>query len=228
MEIMDSFIIQPRPTIREEVYDYLRRMILIGKIPSGQRLIEGKLAEELRISRTPIREALSRLEMEKLIYPVPKAGYEIREFTEEEVKEICEIRMVTEALAAKWAATKITLKELERLDRIIQLTDKYIDRNETQKVVELDTEFHDIVCSASRSKRIEEINHRLRDHMLMFRMKGLCVADIARRSNEGHRRIAQALRKGVMKGIESAFKYHLTWTKRDVIRTIRRQARGGS
>lgn len=225
---MDSFIIQPRPTIREEVYDYLRRMILIGKIPSGQRLIEGKLAEELRISRTPIREALSRLEMEKLIYPVPKAGYEIREFTEEEVKEICEIRMVTEALAAKWAATKITLKELERLDRIIQLTDKYIDRNETQKVVELDTEFHDIVCSASRSKRIEEINHRLRDHMLMFRMKGLCVADIARRSNEGHRRIAQALRKGVMKGIESAFKYHLTWTKRDVIRTIRRQARGGS
>lgn len=228
MEIMDSFIIQPRPTIREEVYDYLRRMILIGKIPSGQRLIEGKLAEELRISRTPIREALSRLEMEKLIYPVPKAGYEIREFTEEEVKEICEIRMVTEALAAKWAATKITLKELERLDRIIQLTDKYIDRNEAQKVVELDTEFHDIICSASRSKRIEEINHRLRDHMLMFRMKGLCVADIARRSNEGHRRIAQALRKGVMKEIESAFKYHLTWTKRDVIRTIRRQARGGS
>ncbi len=226
MEIMNGFRIEPRPTIREEVYDYLRRMILVGKIRSGQRLMEGKLAEELRISRTPIREALSKLEMEKLIYPVPKGGYEIREFTEKEVKEICEIRMVTETLAAKWAAPKITSKEFERLDRIIQLTDKYIDRHESQKVVELDTEFHDIICIASRSKIIEEINRRLRDHMLMFRMKGLCVADIARRSNEGHRRIARALGKRDIKEIESAFKYHLTRTKRDVIQIIRDQVRG--
>jgi len=226
VEIANGFKIEPRPTIREEVYEYLRRMILIGKIPSGERLIEAKLAEELQISRTPVREALNRLEMEKLISPLPKAGYEVRGFNEQEVKEICDIRMVTEALAAKWAASKITSKELKRLDEIIILTDKFIESKEAEKIVELDTEFHDIICKASRSERIDEINQRLRDHMLKFRMKGLCKADVARRSNEGHKRIANAILEKNMKGIESAFRYHLTWTKKDVTRIIRSNKRG--
>jgi len=226
LDLANGFKIQPRPTIREEVYEYLRRMILIGKIPSGERLVEAKLAEELQISRTPVREALNRLEMEKLISPLPKAGYQVRSFSEQEVKEICDIRMVTEALAAKWAASKITPGELKRLDEMIDLTNKFIEEKEAERVVELDTEFHDAICKISGSERIDEINQRLRDHMLKFRMQGLCIAEVARRSNEGHKRIATAIRNKDVQEIEAAFRYHLSWTKKDVTRIIRNSKRG--
>ena len=216
MNFIENFEIKHRPTIREEVYEFLRRKILTGEIGKETRLIEAKLAEQINISRTPVREALHKLEMEKLIQSIPRVGYVIRDITEKELDEICEIRLALETLAAKWASTKITSKGLKRLDRIVLLTDKHIEKNETQVVVELDTEFHDIICKASRSRRLEEISQNLRDHMLRFRMTALCVAEIAYRSNEGHRRILQAVKKRDMNEIESAVSFHLNWTKKDV------------
>jgi DNA-binding GntR family transcriptional regulator len=197
------------------VYEFLRQQILTGGILSGERLIVSELAEKLNVSRTPVRESLHKLEMEKLVCSLkPKAGYLVKDVTEEDVAEICDIRMVTEALAAKRASNKITSKELDRLDEIILLTDKCIRRKDSNRVVELDTEFHDIICKASRSARIEEINQRLRDQMLRLRIKALCVLEIALKSNEGHRRIAQAIRSKDATKIESAFMFHLGETKK--------------
>jgi DNA-binding GntR family transcriptional regulator len=211
------FEIQPRPSIADEVYEFLRRQILTGGIVSGERLVVSELAEKLNVSRTPVRESLHKLEMEKLICSLkPKAGYLVTDVTEEDVAEICDIRMVTEALAAKRASNRITSKELGRLDEIIVLTDKCIRKKDSSKLVELDTEFHDIICKASRSARIEEINQRLRDQMLRLRVRALCVPKIALKSNEGHRRIAQAIRSKDAIKIESAFNFHLSETKKGV------------
>jgi DNA-binding GntR family transcriptional regulator len=222
--VLQKLIIQNYPTIREQVYDHIRRAILSGEIASDERLVEGKLSEELGTSRTPIREALHKLEMEKLVRPIPRVGYVVREITEEEIEEICEIRAALETLAAKWASTKITPKELARLERIVLMTDKHIERNETQVVVDLDTEFHDILCRAGKSRRLEEISQSLRDHMLKFRIKGLCFPEIARRSNEGHRHILQAIKSKNRKKIESAVRFHLGRTKDDVTKLFRSSA----
>jgi DNA-binding GntR family transcriptional regulator len=212
-----SFEIRPRPSIADEVYEFLRRQILTGSILNGERLIVSELAEKLNVSRTPVRESLHKLEMEKLISSLkPKAGYLVKDVTEEDVAEICDIRMVTEALAAKRASNKITSKELDRLDEIILLTDKCIRKKDSNKVVELDTEFHDIICKASRSARIEEINQRLRDQMLRLRVRALCVPEIALKSNEGHRKIAQAIRSKDSVKIDSAFMFHLGQTQKSL------------
>ncbi len=218
---IEGFRIVNRPTIREEVYEFVRKRILTGEIGPGERLIEARLSEEIGTSRTPVREALHKLEMENLIYSIPRVGYVVRDITEEELEEICEIRLALEALAAKWASVRISEKEVSRLERIIHLTSICIKKNQSRSVVELDTEFHDILCRASKSQRVMEISQSLRDHMLKFRIKALCVPEVAYRSNEGHRRILDALKNKNGREIEAAVKFHLTSTKKNVISVIR-------
>lgn len=216
-----KFATQRYPSIREEVFKYFRQKILKGEALPGSKLTESQLAEEMGISRTPVREALHSLEMEKLIQSVPRLGYVVREITKEDVEEIIEIRLALEPLAAKWCAEKLLPKDIKRLGKIVLLSDRYLERGDALKVVELDGEFHEIIYRASKSQRIEAILQTLRDHMLRFRMIGLRVPEIARRSNEGHRRIVDAIKRKDMRKIESAVRYHLDWTKKDMIRAIR-------
>jgi len=220
MKFMKKIDIKRPPTIREEVFKYLRGKILTGEATPGTKLIESRLADEIGVSRTPVREALHNLEMEKLIESIPRVGYVVREITENDVEEIIEIRIALETLAAKWACSMISPRDLKQLEKIILLTDRGIEKKENQKVVELDTHFHDIIFRASQSRRIEEMSQAMRDYMLRFRIKGLRIPEIARRSNEGHRRILEAIKTKNIKKIESAVRYHLNWTKRNVIQAI--------
>jgi DNA-binding GntR family transcriptional regulator len=220
MAILDKIRLEQPPTIREEVYKYLRRKILAGDFNNDERLIEAKLAEEIGTSRTPVREALHKLEMENLVQSIPRVGYVVNEINDEEIEEILEIRFAIETLAAKWAAEKISEAELNRLDEIIELTNQSIAAQDTDAIIELDAEFHDIICKACRSRRLEEMSQTLRDHMLRFRLKGLWNPEISARSNEGHRRISQAIRKKNMLKIEEAFRFYLSRTREDVMERI--------
>ena len=221
MEIMEDLEIKPRPVIREVVYEYLRNKILTGTIRSGERLSEGKLAQSINTSRTPVREALHKLEMESLIKSNPRSGYTVVNITSAEVQEICEIRAVLETLAAEWASARISAEELTRLKEIVEETNKKIQEKDAHAVVTLDTEFHDLICRASRSRRIEEISQTLRDHMLRFRMQALHLPDVARRSNEGHSRIVEAIEAKDNEQISEAVRFHLERTKKDVTRVIK-------
>lgn len=221
MKLLDKIEIQRPPTIREEVFKYLRQKILTGEASPGAKLIESKLAEEIGASRTPVREALHKLEMENLIRSIPRVGYVVSEITEEEVEEIIEIRVVLETLAAKRASVKITPKELNRLERIIRLTDEQLKNDKTEGITDLNTEFHELICRASRSRRILAISQNLRDHMLRFRRMGLRVPAIAREANEGHRRILESIKKADVQAIEKAVHAHLFWTRDAIMRSVR-------
>jgi len=221
MKLFEKIVVQRAPTIREEAFKYLRQQIVTGEIGPGTKLIESKLAKEMGTSRTPVREALHNLEMENLIQSIPRVGYVVREISEEEIEEIIEIRVALEILAAKRAASRITSKELSRLQKILQNAGMRLDKGDTRGLVELNTEFHEIICKASRSSRMLEISQNLRDHMLRYRMMSLGMAEIARRALEGHCRILEAIIGRDMEAIESAVHHHLDQTKTDIIRTIR-------
>ena len=221
MPILKKFQLEQPPTIREEVYKYLRHKILVGEIGPDERLIEARLAEEIGTSRTPVREALHKLEMENLIQSIPRVGYAVREITEAELDEILQIRLALETLSAKWAASRIGTDDLSRLEEIIELTDRSIENGDLKAVIELDGEFHDIISKASQSRRLEEMSQTLRDHMLRLRLKGLNIPEIAIKSNQGHRKIVKALKKKDPKEIEVAVNYHLNGTRKSVSERIR-------
>ena len=212
--------IGPKPIIREKVYEYLRNKILIGELESGDRLSEGKLAGAIGTSRTPVREALHKLEMESLIRARARSGYIVVGILRHEVEEICEIRVALETLAAKWASARITIAGMDHLHEIVTETRRKIEIQDTDAVVRLDTEFHDLICKASGSKRLVEISQGLRDQMLRFRIRALCFQKVALRSNEGHERIIKAIESKNPRRIEDSVQFHLRRTIKDVKKKV--------
>jgi DNA-binding GntR family transcriptional regulator len=202
--------------VREKIYDDIRTAILTGKIPSGTRLVESVLAEKMGVSRTPIREALHKLDLEDLIYSIPRVGYIVKEMTEYDIEDLFATRTAIEQLAARWAIEKITIEELEKIEKNIRKTDQILKDGNTNKMIGLDTEFHEIICKASRSKRLYQVSQNLREHMLRFRMACLHYVEIAKRARNGHYKIFQAMKSKDSKRLDEAVLSHMAETKRDI------------
>lgn len=149
--------------IRDSVFSILRNAILDGKLEPGQRLVERNIAEQLRISRTPVREAIRKLETEKLVTHIPRKGVVVFGFTKEDIEEIQMIRISLEALICSIAATKIKNREIERLDFINnQMLEEY---QSVDKLILLNRKFHEIIYKAAESPRLYNFINTLREYI---------------------------------------------------------------
>jgi DNA-binding GntR family transcriptional regulator len=165
--------IEPAISIREKVYRHLRQKIIDSHIPEDAVLIESRLAEQIGISRTPLREALHFLEKEGLLEALPRAGYRVRKIDWNEVEEIVAIRKEVEALAARWASDRIESEEIEALKTNLARSQALIDQGSLEQFPELDAQFHEIVARASRSRRLLDLIQSLRSDMLRYRARSL-------------------------------------------------------
>ena len=218
VDFSDDLIIEHRMPIRQKVYDYLRNQILSNHIPAGTRLVEGRIARQIQVSRTPIREALHNLEMEGLIESFPRAGYLVKELKWEDVEELCEIRAVNEILAARWAMRRIIPEQIEAMKASLDAAEAETRAGRPELFVERDAEFHEMLVKASGSRRLLELCQMLRRHMLRYRVESLYVAEAALRAIAGHRRIITCLETKDDIGIETAIRDHLEQSKRDIHR----------
>ncbi len=217
-DLADDLVIEAPVSIRQKVYDFLRNQILSNHIQAGERLVEGRLARQINVSRTPIREALHILEMEGLIESIPRVGYRVKELRWEDVEELCEIRAVNEILAARWAIKRITAAELAAIRENIDAAEAEIRRGRPELFVERDAEFHEMLVAASGSQRLLELCQMLRRHMLRYRIESLYVPESGLRAVSGHRGILACLENKDDIGIESAIRDHLEQSKRDIRR----------
>lgn len=202
--------------IRERVYSVVRNLILNGSLEPGERLKENQLAEEIKTSRTPVREALHLLEREGLLESIPRVGYRVKPLRWEEVEEICAIRTVNETLAARWALDRITQRELRALEKNISDSEKEVKAGDPKIFVERDAEFHEILASASGSRRLLELCQMLRRHMLRYRIESLYRKETALVAIEGHRRILKCLLSKDRKDLEPAVREHLEFAKKSI------------
>jgi len=214
----DDFVIEHPVSIRHKVYDYLRNEILSNRISAGTRLVEGRLAKKINVSRTPIREALHILEMENLVESFPRVGYRVKEMRWADVEELCEIRAVNEILAARWAMRRIVHGELDAMKKNLETAEAEIKAGHPQYFVERDAEFHEMLVKASGSQRLQELCQMLRRHMLRYRIESLYVAEAGLTAIAGHHRILACLEKKNDIGIEAAIRDHLEQSKRDIRR----------
>jgi DNA-binding GntR family transcriptional regulator len=218
-------VIKEPVSIREKVYAALRQRILDGSFPAGERLVESRIAEQIKTSRTPVREALHLLEKEGLLESIPRAGYQVKPLSWEEVEEICEIRIANETLAARWAMKRITPKELAALENNLSSAEREIRAGNPRDFVQRDAEFHEILARASGSERLFELCQLLRKHMLRYRIESLHVPDSGLRAIQGHRRILECLRTQDEGGLEEAIRIHLEQSLSDVHRYAFEQAK---
>lgn len=155
--------------LRDIVFNTLREAILKGEIPAGERLMEKQLAEKMGVSRTPIREAIRKLELEGLVVMTPRKGAEVATTTEKDISDVLEVRATLEALAVKIACHKMSDYDLEELVEVNNSFKAYAKEKNSKKVIEKDVEFHDIIFHASDNDKLIHIINNLREQIYRFR-----------------------------------------------------------
>ncbi len=192
---MEAKTLQPLrrgPSLRDRIHDRLRTAIVTGELAPGSPVIEAELAARLGASRTPVREALRRLEAEGLLEPRGLRGSVVRELRTDQVECVFEIREALESLAARRAARTIRDGDLRRLDEIVaRMRSSVGDANEMER---RDTAFHDLILAIASGERLKRMLTELREELIAYRF--LSLSDPERRSATvgEHEAILEALR----------------------------------
>ncbi len=179
--------------LRELVFESLREAIISGTLPPSERLMEIQLAEEMGVSRTPVREAIRKLELEGLVVMIPRKGAYVAGMSIKDIVDVFEIRGALEGLAAELASERVTDEELESMERYLVKISEEIESGDLPKVVETDTDFHTLIYKASRNARLSQIISNLREQIQRFRTTSLSFPGRMKIALEEHRKIVEAI-----------------------------------
>lgn len=207
--------------VRERAYEYLKDSILSGRVRPGERLTEEHLANELGISRTPVREALHKLEAEGLITPLSSRGFVASQDSKEEIEELFEIRAVLEGYALRVLCGNITDMVLKDLETIVDNAQGALERGSLDEVFQWNTRFHDMLHESIIDKR--RLYHQMvtmRQYVLRYRKNTLRSRDGAERTVDGHRRILLALRLRDPDLCERVMRDHIHQSKSDALQFL--------
>ena len=178
----------------DRVYKALRKDILHGEIPPGTRLTETQLAEKFQISRTPVREALSRLKNEGLVYASPGSGAIVSDCSVTDAEELMGIRVALESYALEQAFDKLTEMDIMQLEFIIKKAKHFVEEKDITAVFETNTEFHDYIMEKSGNKRLENLLSNMMDAILRYRIATLHYPGNMGTSIQNHTKIIEALK----------------------------------
>lgn len=212
---LDSY--QP---LREVVCEALREAIRNGVLKPGERLMEIQLAEELGVSRTPVREAIRKLELEGYVVMMPRRGTYVASMSIRDINEIFEIRTALESLSNGLAAEHITEEELEHLQRLLVIIGGYIKAGDIEKIVETDIEFHDLMYHAARNQRLVGIISNLRDQLTRFRTLSMSYPGRLEATIEEHKAIVEAIANGDRKMASKAAEKHMENSEKTLLKAM--------
>ena len=186
---MDEFL-----PLRDVVFNTLRQAILTGELKPGERLMEIHLANKLGVSRTPIREAIRKLELEGLVNIIPNKGAYVTGISDKDVHDIYMIRSMLEGLCVRWATEHITQEQLEELDEIILLSEYHMDKGHSDQLTELDGRFHQILYEASQSRILDHVLSDFHKYVQLARRASVKTEERAIKSIGEHNEILNAIK----------------------------------
>jgi len=191
---VDSYSYEP---LRKQVYDVLREAILRGNIEPGEKITEVEIADQLSVSRTPVREAFRMLELEELIIIIPQQGVFVAGVkSQQEIDEIFLVRRELEGLAAYEAAKNITREQAEKLKLYSEQIKECIEEDDLKRCVRLDISFHQIIKEASHNKYLEKFLDSLFEKVTRFRSKSLGQQGRMEKALNEHKQLASAIADG--------------------------------
>jgi len=198
-----------RRSLGQAVYENLKNAIIKGDIRADTRVVESRLAEAFGISRTPVREAIHKLEREGLLRQEPKGGFFVAALGRADVEETFGIRSVLESYAARLAAIRHETGELAPLEKKLADYQRALDRSDLASLPQINTEFHDLLYSLSRSPRLIKMINDLRDQIYRLRLVILKVKSMAELSNRDHGLMLEAIHKRDTDRVERLVREHI-------------------
>ena len=163
--------------LRDVVFNTLRQAILKGELEPGERLMEIQLADRLGVSRTPIREAIRKLELEGLVLMIPRKGAEVEKKKKKSLRDVLEVRRSMEELAIELACQRMTEEEIDDLDMARKAFSDAVARKDMMLMAETDEAYHDIIYKGTCNSRLVQIINNLREQMYRYRLEYIKDAD---------------------------------------------------
>lgn len=157
--------------LREVVFHTLREAILTGELEPGEHLMEVKLADKLGVSRTPVREAIRKLELEGLVVMTPRRSAEVAKITKEDLIDVLEVRKVLEGLAIELSCKNRSEEDLVKLKENLKIFKLYINKNSVTEIATTDAQFHEIIYNSTGNRRLNQILYNLREQMYRYRLE---------------------------------------------------------
>ncbi|MCX8022257.1 MAG: GntR family transcriptional regulator [Syntrophorhabdaceae bacterium] len=210
MEKVEQRSIRKGKFLREQVYRGLKEKILNGTLPPNKRLIEEKIASEMKTSRTPVREAMQKLEKEGLIRKLPRGGFTISNITLDDIEEVFGLRAILEGYAAALATARATEEDIKSLEEIVAKQEECKAKDGAeQEMIALNTEFHDRLYRAAKSIRLYTIINDLTDSIYRFRSIIFKYPDMIDISIKDHKDMIELMKDKKSSKVETLVRRHI-------------------
>lgn len=206
--------------LRDVVFNTLRQAILKGELKPGERLMEIALAERLGVSRTPIREAMRKLELEGLVVMIPRRGAQVANITEKDLNDVLEVRIALENMAIEKACKRMTEEEMEKLWQAAKEFEHTMAEGNLVRLAEADVAFHEIIYQASDNCRLIQVLNNLREQIYRYRVEYLKEEEIRNVLIKEHEQLYNAVKDRDVKRAQEISFEHIENQRKAIIQTI--------
>lgn len=213
---MDDFL-----PLRDVVSKTLRQAILTGDLKPGERLMEIHLANKLGVSRTPIREAIRKLELEGLVVMVPRRGAQVAQITEKSMSDVLEVRLALDELAVQLACGRISEEQKQELKGACIAFEEAVNTRDAHVIAKQDVAFHDIIFQATGNARLTQMVNNLAEQMYRYRFEYIKDERQHDMLIKEHRRIYESIVKNDVEAAKEAIRIHIENQEKSIIRQIR-------
>lgn len=207
--------------LRDVVFKKLRRAILLEELKAGERLTEIRLADRLGVSRTPIREAMRKLELEGLVVMVPRRGAVVAKISEKNLRDVLEIRRVLDMLCARLACERMSEEAKEKLNTACQDFEEAVKSGDLRDVAQKDVALHNIIIEATGNLTLQQMLDNLAEQMYRYRVKYLKDDSQYQTLSREHRAICKSIMSGDQKTAVRLAKEHIDNQETAIIRQLR-------
>ena len=206
--------------LRDVVFNTLRQAILTGEMKPGERLMEIHLANKLGVSRTPIREAIRKLELEGLVIMIPRRGAEVAQITWKNLKDVLEVRRALDVLAIELACERMTSEEIASLEKACVAFKEATQTKDARLIAEADVALHDIIVASTRNDRLVQLVNNLAEQMYRYRFEHIKDSSQHDRLVDEHNDIYQSILNRDKEKAALAVKKHIDNQEEAIIRQL--------
>jgi len=206
--------------LRDVVFKTLREAIITGALVPGQRLMEIKLAKELGVSRTPVREAIRKLELEGLVIMTARKGAVVAPINEKDLREVLEIRKKLESLAVELACRHYGEDDIKVLEEINRKISVAVNENNVEEITKCDVEFHETIYGFTQNTRLVKMLHQLKEHIFRYRFEYIKDMKTKGFIVEEHTKIIEAMKELNEKAACEEIEKHIEVQEKYILNTL--------
>lgn len=221
--VRSNLDITQNKTLKVSLYEALKRTITLGEIPAGEWINEKELSDALNISRTPIRHALEKLEVERLVERIHGSGVVVRGISIRDAQEIYDIRKALDSLATITAAKKMTDEDFDEMETLLKEADAYYETKETEKLLNNFRDFNHYIYDKSEMNRLASIIIDLKEYFSYFRDMSINSVIRSGPALEDHWTIYQGMRNRDWEELEAIIYKHLDDSLKFILEEMERR-----